>query len=248
MIKPYTLKELEELEKSLAIFRMKDVPPHLELIPRLFATIQQLQADKERLYMALLRAKNTVEQNFPGCRLEQETYDLLDKIDAARGVQLASSAEVSREDYLRGKFDDQYEVPEVEPMSDTPYTPEELESLRTAFHNAAMVSSGKIALMRAEDIYPLAYAVPRLLATIDKLSASKAKVCSVCFTASWEPTPDGERCGYCWLTENLSRLLRRIAEAKDWLNGSGDLTQRVAHARKMLDDAQEPKIYELPKS
>ena len=31
----------------------------------------------------------------------------------------------------------------------------------------------------------------------------KPKVCQVCFTSSWEPTPDGERCGYCWLTEQL---------------------------------------------
>jgi len=35
-------------------------------------------------------------------------------------------------------------------------------------------------------------------------------VCEVCFTSSFEPTPDGERCLCCWQAEQIEDRERRI--------------------------------------
>lgn len=239
-------------------------------------------------------------------------------------------------------------------MSELPYTPEELESLRQSFHGAVMASSGKLALMAQEDAFTMAYAVPRLLATIDKQVSKPVRVAAAVveedgkvwlfqrggndsYTGKWEFPGGKQEVGeeltdtlrrelkeeldveveigdvldhYFYTypnrrpmsltffavkflgtpkllehtqsmlvdTENLrlydmmngditfvitryilrrrleeqqrtiTRLKQRITEAKDWLFGTGDLTQRVTHARKMLCDALENKIHELPKS
>lgn len=39
------------------------------------------------------------------------------------------------------------------------------------------------------------------LAEAQEKLARVGKICGVCFTCSWEPTPDGERCGHCWLQD-----------------------------------------------
>lgn len=32
------------------------------------------------------------------------------------------------------------------------------------------------------------------------------KICEVCFYSAWTPTPEGERCDYCWVAENFAEF------------------------------------------
>lgn len=51
------------------------------------ARLQEVDGVARGLRTQLLIAKNTVEQNFVGCRLEQATYDLLERATALLGPE-----------------------------------------------------------------------------------------------------------------------------------------------------------------
>src|SRR3954453_16797928 len=41
-----------------------------------------------------------------------------------------------------------------------------------------------------------------------------ARGCEVCFSSAWEPTPEGERCGHCYLVEEYKKLRTRLVKAE----------------------------------
>ena len=56
--------------------------------------------------------------------------------------------------------------------------------------------------------------------------------CTVCWFVAWEPTPEGERCGHCWLREQFDRQAQEIAALREALVHAPDMTCLSPEARE----------------
>ena len=63
------------------------------------------------------------------------------------------------------------------------------------------------------------------------MSAADNKACEVCFFSAWEPTPEGERCAFCWLEEEYRKLDEKH---KDQLDANLRLVEEIDGMKKRV--------------
>ena len=101
----------------------------------------------------------------------------------------------------------------TQPMRPAEVSREECEAIL----NPALPTSAEVVerLARAHlELLPEADELRSQIAALESQLQRSGKICSVCFTASWEPTEEGERCGYCWVQEQYKSLESQLADSQ----------------------------------